>query len=73
MDLSASTPFVQARRADHLRIVGPNLRATDVRRDVLRDKPCGLYPLFDFGIPVGVGKRGTAGDKAGSGVIAIDA
>jgi len=48
------------------------LRASDVRRDVRRDDPFDVYPLLNFGIPVGVGKRGTVGDMVGSRTMAFD-
>lgn len=46
---------------DHT-IVGPNLRGSGVRFDLRRDEPYSLYDRFDFSIPVGTGKFGTAGD-----------
>jgi NADH-quinone oxidoreductase subunit D len=43
-------------------LVGPNLRGSGVDWDVRRDMPYGAYPNFKFGIPVGKGFYGTAGD-----------
>ncbi len=41
---------------------GPVLRGSGVRRDLRKDQPYGLYPEFEFSIPVGKGTKGTVGD-----------
>ncbi len=43
-------------------LVGPNLRGSGFRFDLRRDEPYGLYPEFDFEVPVGSGKIGKLGD-----------
>jgi NADH-quinone oxidoreductase subunit D len=41
---------------------GPVLRGSGVKRDLRKDQPYGLYPEFEFDIPVGKGTKGTVGD-----------
>jgi NADH-quinone oxidoreductase subunit D len=43
-------------------VTGPNLRAAGMKWDLRKDDPYGIYDRFDFEIPVGSGKMGTAGD-----------
>ncbi|HVO31205.1 MAG TPA: NADH-quinone oxidoreductase subunit D [bacterium] len=43
-------------------LVGPNLRGSGFRFDLRRDEPYGLYPEFDFEVPVGQGQIGKLGD-----------
>ena len=43
-------------------LVGPNLRGSGFRFDLRRDEPYGLYPEFDFEVPVGTGQIGKLGD-----------
>ncbi|HVY60511.1 MAG TPA: NADH-quinone oxidoreductase subunit D, partial [Planctomycetota bacterium] len=41
---------------------GPVLRGSGVKRDLRKDTPYGLYPEFEFDVPVGKGAKGTVGD-----------
>jgi len=41
---------------------GPVLRGSGVKRDLRKDEPYGLYPEFDFDVPVGTGEKGKTGD-----------
>ena len=43
-------------------LFGPNLRASGVDFDVRRDLPYGVYPEFEFDVPLGKGMFGTVGD-----------
>ncbi len=43
-------------------ISGPMLRASGVSWDLRRDEPYGVYPRFQFAVPVGEGRMGTVGD-----------
>ncbi|MDF1565941.1 MAG: NADH-quinone oxidoreductase subunit D [Deltaproteobacteria bacterium] len=53
---------ISAKEAIAFGLVGPNLRASGVDWDLRRDVPYGVYPDFDFEVPVGRGERGTVGD-----------
>lgn len=41
---------------------GPVLRGSGIKRDLRKDQPYGLYPEFQFDVPVGKGTKGTVGD-----------
>jgi NADH-quinone oxidoreductase subunit D len=41
---------------------GPVLRGSGVRRDLRKDQPYGIYPEFQFDVPVGKGTKGQVGD-----------
>ncbi len=41
---------------------GPVLRGSGVKRDLRKDQPYGLYPEFEFDVPIGRGLKGTVGD-----------
>lgn len=43
-------------------LVGPNLRASGVKRDLRKDEPYSIYPDLDFKVPVGTNEIGTIGD-----------
>jgi NADH-quinone oxidoreductase subunit D len=43
-------------------LVGPNLRASGVKRDIRKDDGYSIYPELDFEIPVGTNEIGEVGD-----------
>lgn len=42
-------------------IGGPNLRGSGVKWDLRKEEPYGIYPRFDFDVPVGTGEFGPIG------------
>ncbi len=43
-------------------MTGPVLRGAGVKWDLRKNRPYGIYPEFEFDIPVGTGEKGTLGD-----------
>ncbi len=58
----ANVAVISAAEAMGYGLVGPNLRGSGVSFDCRKDDPYGLYPEFDFEVPVGQGLMGTLGD-----------
>ncbi len=58
----ANLAVVSPQMAQAYNLVGPNLRASGIKRDVRRDAPYSVYPELDFEIPVGKGLEGEVGD-----------
>lgn len=58
----ANVAVISAAQAIDYGLCGPSLRGSGVDFDLRRDVPYGVYPDFQFAIPIGKGFRGVVGD-----------
>lgn len=59
----ANVGVISKEEAIAFNLVGPNLRGSGVDWDLRRDMPYGVYPEFEFKVPVGHGEVGSVGDS----------
>ena len=62
IERTANVGILPADMAISYGCTGPVLRGSGVKRDLRKDQPYGLYPEFEFDIPVGKGTKGVVGD-----------
>jgi NADH-quinone oxidoreductase subunit D len=59
----ANIGVISQEQAKFYGLVGPNLRASGIKRDIRKDRPYSVYNRFEFEVPVGKGFKGQIGDS----------
>ena len=62
IERSADVGILPAEVGINFGVSGPSLRGSGVNWDLRKNEPYSVYEKFDFNVPLGKGKMGTAGD-----------